>query len=103
MFLSASQIIPTVRIEPVLQKVNVFDKTEFRCITTGHPTPKVDWSRKNDQINSDADISGGFLRILNTTHADEDDYYCTATNYAGFTKVKATLQVTLGKVKHSQN
>jgi hypothetical protein len=48
---------PTVRIEPETQTISQGTVGELRCTATGDPTPTVRWSKLNEELGSNIQVS----------------------------------------------
>ncbi|WKX94185.1 hypothetical protein Q1695_011444 [Nippostrongylus brasiliensis] len=76
---------PTARVEPRVWNGKPGDRHQFKCITTGVPTPKVTWSGPNNSpLPHDVTaLEDNILDFANGRTELNGDYTCTATNPVG--------------------
>ncbi|RCN28221.1 immunoglobulin domain protein, partial [Ancylostoma caninum] len=76
---------PTARVEPRVWNGKPGDRHQFKCITTGIPTPKVHWSGPNNSPlpHDVTELDGNVLDFSNGRTELNGDYTCTATNPVG--------------------
>ncbi|ETN69716.1 immunoglobulin domain protein [Necator americanus] len=76
---------PTARVEPRVWNGKPGDRHQFKCITTGIPTPKVHWSGPNNSPlpHDVTELDGNVLDFANGRTELNGDYTCTATNPVG--------------------
>ncbi|KAM5147900.1 hemicentin-1 [Mantella aurantiaca] len=58
----------------------------FNCIVQGNPVPRIQWSKKGNEIPFNRrfkQFNNGSLAVYNSTNEDIGDYICIATNDAG--------------------
>ncbi|XP_060132638.1 hemicentin-1 isoform X1 [Zootoca vivipara] len=73
------------------------DTTVMECKSTGVPPPQVKWFKGDLELRASdfliIDFHRGLLKIQETQDLDAGDYMCVATNIAGSTSGKITLDV----------
>ncbi|KAJ9584666.1 hypothetical protein L9F63_020991, partial [Diploptera punctata] len=84
---------PVVRIEPETQTISQGTVGELRCIATGDPSPTIRWSKSNEELGSNIQTVGQYLRILNALVRDRGVYICTAENAGGISQSSAVVEV----------
>lgn len=80
----------------MVDRIDVFvdDSAEFRCIATGTPQPRIEWTRPGGvRLPSHAVVDNGYLRISRVRKDDQGEYICTASNSAGEDHVTGVLIV----------
>ncbi|KAG8556198.1 hypothetical protein GDO81_017962 [Engystomops pustulosus] len=83
-------------IHHVHQTVPLGGRIILNCIVEGNPVPKIQWSRKGNDILYNKrfkKFSNGSLAIYNTKNEDVGDYTCIATNDAGVLEHTITLSL----------
>ncbi|PFX26969.1 basement membrane-specific heparan sulfate proteoglycan core protein-like isoform X2 [Stylophora pistillata] len=87
------QEAPKVTVTPQKSRVKLGETTEFTCIASGAPLPKLSWRKLNASVPVQATVSDGVLRIANVTHQDAGMYFCDASNVEGSAQGSATLEI----------
>lgn len=88
---------PSVRLEPQSVVVDVGNVIEFYCYATGHPTPRIEWTRSRALLlPNDAVVENGVLRFHSASVQHEGEYLCTALNVIGSDQKTATVTVRSG-------
>ena len=80
-------------VTPQKSRVKLGETTEFTCIASGAPLPKLSWRKLNASVPVQATVSDGVLRIANVTHQDAGMYFCDASNVEGSAQGSATLEI----------
>jgi len=84
---------PTVRVEPSYLSVHIGDMVELRCIATGYPEPRLEWSGPRGSLPGDADVHDGLLRFRVSYGEQQGEYQCTATSSAGDATAVSTVVI----------
>ncbi|NWU93884.1 HMCN1 protein, partial [Upupa epops] len=88
---------PTLTIVQSEILVALGDTTVMECKTTGIPQPHVTWFKGDLELRASPfliiDTHRGLLKIQETQELDAGDYSCVATNDAGRTSGRITLDV----------
>ncbi|XP_061163155.1 basement membrane-specific heparan sulfate proteoglycan core protein-like [Saccostrea echinata] len=75
------------------QTVNVGEKVEMECVTTGSPQPTVSWSKLEGPLPPTAIVNDAFLVIQSIRLEDAGTYVCTVQNIVGTVEKRVTLFV----------
>ena len=75
--------------------VAVGHPASFKCVATGHPKPKVEWSRNGEALvpNERTVLTEDTLLILKARLEDSGSYTCVAQNKEGLNFASAHLLV----------
>ena len=85
---------PVAKIDPGYVTASAGEAVELRCIVSGYPTPRIDWSGgPNGVLPIDAIIENDVLRFPAVTQHHQGEYHCTAVNQGGRSSVRAVLVV----------
>jgi len=88
---------PSVRVEPQSAVVDVGNPVEFHCYATGHPSPRIEWTRgRGRAMPEDVIVEDGVLRFDAASVQHEGEYFCTAINIIGSDRQTATVRVRPG-------
>uniref|UniRef100_A0A3Q3L4X2 Uncharacterized protein n=1 Tax=Mastacembelus armatus TaxID=205130 RepID=A0A3Q3L4X2_9TELE len=96
------QAPPVISGTSRLQEVTVVlgQEVEFQCKVSGHPAPRVEWSRDGEVLSRDGDPhvefleEGQVLKVKSVRLRDQGLYQCLASNNAGtqMRQFKLTVQ-----------
>eukprot|EP00079_Xenopus_tropicalis_P017050 XP_004916681.1 PREDICTED: neural cell adhesion molecule 1-like [Xenopus tropicalis] len=90
---------PTVGFQNSALDANAKSDANLTCFVTGHPQPKVTWTRGSEPVTSDGQkyvlsANGQELAILQLDEADSGEYTCSAGNVFGHSNATLVLRVT---------
>jgi dystroglycan 1 len=85
--------LPTVTIDPTIQRINLGGTATFRCDARGNPTPRIRWTKSGDQLAPNHQIQGNVLRIVQATQRDRGVYVCVAESTAGTVQAAAIVEI----------
>ncbi|XP_062598285.1 basement membrane-specific heparan sulfate proteoglycan core protein-like, partial [Saccostrea cucullata] len=75
------------------QYVDVGERVEMECVTTGSPLPTVRWSKLEGPISPYASVNDAFLVMQSVRLEDAGTYVCTVENIVGKVETRVTLFV----------
>ncbi|XP_041425775.1 peroxidasin homolog [Xenopus laevis] len=89
---------PTAWFQDSALNVNSKSVANLTCFVTGHPQPKVTWTRGSDPVTHDGEkyvlsANGQELSILQLDKSDEGEYTCSALNTFGHSSSTLILKV----------
>ncbi|XP_041427690.1 neural cell adhesion molecule 1-like [Xenopus laevis] len=89
---------PTAWFQNSDLNVNLKSDANLTCRVTGHPLPKVTWTRGSGPVTHDGQkyvlsATGQELSVLQLDVSDEGEYICSAQNKFGQVSATLTLQV----------
>lgn len=97
-FLLVQDQPPQARIEPHYVTARRGEAVQLRCIASGHPTPRIEWSGgPHDLLPIDSIVENDILRFQSVASRHAGEYQCTAVNQAGKSITHAVLAVQEGK------
>ncbi|CAL4124571.1 unnamed protein product, partial [Meganyctiphanes norvegica] len=85
--------LPEVSIQPDRQTINQGTNAELRCVVAGVASPRVSWSKVNEEFGPSVRADGAILRITNAAVSDRGMYVCTAESAGGTAQAAAILEV----------
>ncbi|XP_077463990.1 hemicentin-1 [Stigmatopora argus] len=87
--------VVTVAVNEILSGIG--ETTVMACSASGIPRPEISWYKGDVKLHSifsmDIDVQAGIITIKNTQETDAGDYTCVASNSAGTSSGKVTLDV----------
>lgn len=96
-FLIVQDQPPLARIEPHYITARMGEAVQLRCIASGHPTPRIEWSGgPDDVLPVDSIIENDILRFQSVASRHAGEYQCSAVNQAGKSITHAVLEVQEG-------
>lgn len=84
---------------PTIKKLNdlynVIQGSDFSlaCEASGHPAPSVKWTKVHESIDTNVQVTGNILRILNAQPANRGVYSCIAESDGGVAEESAVIDV----------
>jgi len=69
------------------------ETVEMRCVVTGNPEPRIEWSVRRGSLPGDAFVQDGLLRFQAISRRLEGEYECRATSSVG--EASATVTVVI--------
>ena len=80
--LQAPSIVQHIQQDTLI--VDIGDKVELPCRSTGQPSPKVSWFKDTSrEVSADLILASGSLVIDSFREEDEGLYHCNVTNEVG--------------------
>nr|XP_039259403.1 basement membrane-specific heparan sulfate proteoglycan core protein-like isoform X1 [Styela clava] len=86
-------ITPFASVEKTIVSGKLSTKVQLRCGASGHPTPQLEWTKKDGQLPSGSTQENGVLTIAKTTEDSAGLYVCTASNDGGISTAESTLEI----------
>ncbi|KAL3861148.1 hypothetical protein ACJMK2_007217 [Sinanodonta woodiana] len=97
---TASESVPSIRIEPRYQTVEEGSPVRFECIVTASPRAKVEWHRGDRPLSPEASVTqDGVFQLPRAKSSDKGVYFCKATNKVGTSDMRTILYVTKKETK----
>nr|XP_033778769.1 basement membrane-specific heparan sulfate proteoglycan core protein isoform X4 [Geotrypetes seraphini] len=87
-------IVSPVRIESPSTSITEGQSVELNCVVAGQSRPTVIWYRPSAALESNHQVSGSRLRIVQATSADSGKYICRVSSDAGTYEGSITISVT---------
>jgi len=88
---------PVARIDPSYVTASAGQAVELRCIVSGYPAPRIEWSGgPGGVMPRDAIIENDILRFPAVSQQHQGEYHCTAINQGGRSSVRTVVVVEEG-------